>query len=163
MSRTRNSLVVTVGAAAGLFLGALATSATAAADTAVPAGPTPSLPGILGQMVGAPTNLPQQLLQSTTSALTGGPAMPAAGAPANVPQAVVPGAAAASAPPGGLSSFPGSGDLSGMLPMLMPNLGSAPTPIAGSPAAPGTAWPAGPATVPQQTIPATTPSIVGLP
>lgn len=82
MSRIRNCLTVAAGAAAGLFLSALASSATAGAD-AVPI--NPGLPGVVEQVVASSTTIPQQLLQTTTSALSGTSMAPAA--PAQSPLA----------------------------------------------------------------------------
>lgn len=76
MSRIRNRLVRTATVAAGLFLGALATSTAATAEP-VPANPAPVLPDLVEQVVGSSAGIPQQLLQTTTSALTGAPAAPA--------------------------------------------------------------------------------------
>lgn len=131
MSRIRKCLTFTASAAAGLFLAALASSATAAADTATPV--SPGWPGLVEQMVTSSANLPQQLLQTTTSALTGSPLAPAA-APANAPiasatlnipqtsTALTPGAGV----PAGLQNLPGlsmPGNLSSVLPFPLPNLG----------------------------------------
>lgn len=133
MSRTRNLIVATAGAAASLFLGALATSATAAADPAT--SPAPGLPGVVEQLVTGPSSIGQQILQSTSSALGAAPAAPAApatppplaNATINLPQATSPVAGAPAVPttPAGLASLPG--DLSKMLPFPMPNLGTTPT------------------------------------
>lgn len=54
MSRIRKYLTVAAGAAAGLFIAALASSATANADT-VPI--NPGLPGVVEQMVASSTSL----------------------------------------------------------------------------------------------------------
>jgi hypothetical protein len=154
--RTRNCLVVTVGAAAGLFFGALATSAAAAADPAAPTSPAPNLSGWVEQMVTSSGSLPQQLLQTTTSALTGAPATPAAPPPvasASInmpPQTTGSGAGLAPTAPAGLPGvpgLPGSGDLTEILPFPLPNLGTTPTvpgavpaptvPQLGTPSVPG--------------------------
>ncbi|MCV7384720.1 hypothetical protein [Mycolicibacter longobardus] len=138
MSRIRNCLTVAAGAAAGLFLAALASSATANADT-VPI--NPGLPGVVEQVVAQSTSIPQQLLQTTTSALSGTTLAPAATpgqspiatATLNVPQA--PGAqTAATSATGlpGLSSLPDS--LSSVLPFPMPNFGGS-APVAATPTA----------------------------
>ncbi|BBX22705.1 hypothetical protein MTER_21160 [Mycolicibacter terrae] len=130
MSRIRNCLTVAAGAAAGLFLSALASSATAGAD-AVPI--NPGLPGVVEQVVASSTTIPQQLLQTTTSALSGtsmAPAAPAqsplATATFNVPptsSAMTPTTQATGLP--GLSGFPAN--LTSVLPFPMPNFGP-PTP-----------------------------------
>ncbi|OBH15324.1 hypothetical protein EHH44_01975 [Mycolicibacter terrae] len=140
MSRIRNCLTVAAGAAAGLFLAALASSATANADT-VPL--NPGLPGVVEQVVASSATIPQQLLQTTTSALSGTSVAPAA-SPAQAPIATatfnVPPAAGAPAPGTqaaglpGLSGFPAN--LTSVLPFPLPNFGpSTPTPTAVVPAA----------------------------
>lgn len=138
MSRIRNCLTVAAGAAAGLFLTALASSATASAD-AVPV--NPGLPGVVEQMVASSTTIPQQLLQTTTSALSGTSVAPAASgaqsplatATLNVPQtsgAMAPASQASGLP--GLSGFPAN--LTSVLPFPMPNFGpSTPAPTAVAP------------------------------
>lgn len=131
MSLTRKLIVATAGAAAGLFLGALATSATAAADPV--ANPVPGLPGLVEQFVTSPGGIGQQILQTTTAALGGAPALPAApatpplaNATINLPQtSPVAGTPLAPSTPAGLASVPG--DISRMLPFPMPNLGTTPT------------------------------------
>ncbi|OHV05569.1 hypothetical protein [Mycobacterium talmoniae] len=160
MSRTRNWLVLAAGAAAGLFMTALATSASAAADTAAPSNPAPGLPGLVSQVVTSPASIPQQILQTTTSALTGAPATPAtppplASASVNLPN---PASATGSAPVGqsnlpgvsGVPGIPGTGDLSRMLPVPMPNFGTAPAAPVRAPGAtiPGLAAPQAPAISP---------------
>lgn len=138
MSRIRNCLTVAAGAAAGLFLTALASSATASAD-AVPI--NPGLPGVVEQMVASSTTIPQQLLQTTTSALSGTSVAPAASgaqsplatATLNVPQtsgATAPASQAGGLP--GLSGFPAN--LTSVLPFPMPNFGpTTPVPTAVAP------------------------------
>lgn len=140
MSRIRNCLTVAAGAAAGLFLTALASSATAGAD-AVPI--NPGLPGVVEQVVASSTTIPQQLLQTTTSALSGTSVAPAA-APAQSPIAtatfnvpptssgLTPATQATGLP--GLAGFPAN--LTSVLPFPMPNFGpSTPTPTAVVPGA----------------------------
>ncbi|CAJ1498192.1 hypothetical protein MU0083_001865 [[Mycobacterium] kokjensenii] len=127
MSRIRKYFTVAAGAAAGLFLAALGTSATANADT-VPI--NPGLPGVVEQMVASSTTLPQQLLQTTASAL-GGTTMAPAAAPGqaplatatiNVPPAASPMTQQSSATGlSGLSNLPAS--LGSMLPFPLPNFG----------------------------------------
>ncbi|MEB3022032.1 hypothetical protein [[Mycobacterium] crassicus] len=134
MSRIRNCLTVAAGAAAGLFLAALASSATANADT-VPI--NPGLPGVFEQVVASSTTLPQQLLQTTASALSGTALTPAA-TPAqapiatatfNVPPTQTAATQATSSGLPGLSGFPGN--LGSLLPFPMPNFGgTAPTAVA---------------------------------
>lgn len=138
MSRIRNYLTVAAGAAAGLFLGALASSATAHAD-AVPI--NPGLPGVVEQVVASSTSIPQQLLQTTTSALSGTtfapPASPGqaplATASFNVPptSSAMPQPTSAAGLPG-LSNLPAS--LSSVLPFPMPNFGGT-APVAAAPTA----------------------------
>lgn len=137
MSRIRNYLTVAAGAAAGLFLAALASSATANADIAPI---NPGLPGVVEQFVASSTSIPQQLLQTTTSALSGTTLSPAAlpgqspiaTATFNVPPAssAAPAASAAGLP--GLSNLPAS--LSSVLPFPMPNFGGT-APVAAAPTA----------------------------
>lgn len=135
MSRIRTCLTAAAGAAAGLFLGALATSATANADTAPI---NPGLPGVVEQMVASSATIPQQLLQTTTSALSGTSVAPA---PAQPPIATatlnVPPSSNALNPAGpattasglpGLSNIPAN--LSSVLPFPMPNFGG---PVAAAP------------------------------
>lgn len=144
MSRIRNSITVTVGAAAGLFLTALASGGAASADTVAPT--IPGLSGVVDQVI---TGIPQQLLQTTTSALTGAPLTPAA-APAptplasatlNLPQtpaALTPGAVPAAGP----SILPGiqlPSSISSLLPFPLPNLAG----TSGSVAAPSVTIPGG--------------------
>ncbi|OBG34708.1 MULTISPECIES: hypothetical protein [Mycobacteriaceae] len=135
MSRIRKYLTVAAGAAAGLFLTALASSATANADTAPI---NPGLSGVVEQMVASSTSLPQQLLQTTTGALSGTtfapPATPGqaplATATFNVPPSpsAMPQQQAATGLPG-LGNLPAS--LSSVLPFPLPNFGgSAPVPAA---------------------------------
>lgn len=139
MSRIRTYLTVAAGAAAGLFLGALASSATANADT-VPI--NPGLSGVVEQMVASTANLPQQLLQTTTSALSGTTLAPPA-APGQAPLAT----ATFNVPPSpsalpqqqaaatGLGNLPAS--LSSVLPFPLPNFGGpAPVPAATTALAP---------------------------
>lgn len=138
MSRIKSFLTVTAGAAAGLFLTALASGATANADTAV----GPALPGVFEQVVASSAAIPQQLLQSTASALTGTPLTPAAStaqgplatATLNMPQ--MPGTTTPAASPSatGLPGLSGLSNLSSVLPFPLPNLGGAAAPVA--PAAP---------------------------
>lgn len=148
MSRIRNCLTVAAGAAAGLFLAGLASSATANAD-AVPI--NPGLPGVFEQMVASSTMIPQQLLQTTTSALSGTSLAPAA-SPAQSPIATatfnVPPSSTAATPAQatglpGLSGFPAN--LSSVLPFPMPNFGGT-TPVAAAPTAmvPGAFTPSAP-------------------
>jgi hypothetical protein len=126
MSRIRNCLTVAAGAAAGLFLATLASSATAHADT-VPI--NPGLPGVFEQVVASSTTIPQQLLQTTTSALSGTSLMPSAPAPAQSPIAtatfnVPPSSPAPATQATGLPGLPGfPADLSSVLPFPMPNFG----------------------------------------
>lgn len=138
MSRIRNCLTVAAGAAAGLFVAALASSATAGADT-VPI--NPGLPGVFEQVVASSTSIPQQLLQSTASALSGTALAPPA-APAQAPLATasfnVPPTSSAMTQPApatglpGLSNLPAS--LSSVLPFPMPNFGGT-SPVAVAPTA----------------------------
>lgn len=145
MSRIKGFLTVTAGAAAGLFLTALASGAAANADTAPI---NPGLPGMFEQVVASSATIPQQLLQSTASALTGTPLTqtaatpqgPIATATLNVPQApstAVSPAANSTAGLPGLSGFPGN--LTSVLPFPLPNLGGtapvAPAPTVMAPAA----------------------------
>ncbi len=135
MSRIRNCLTVAAGAAAGLFLTALASSATATADT-VPI--NPGLPGVVEQVVASSTTIPQQLLQTTTSALSGTPLAPTA-SPAQAPIATatlnVPQTSSTTAPATSSTGLPGiPANLSSVLPFPMPNFGST-TPVA-APTAP---------------------------
>lgn len=139
MSRIRKYLTVAAGAAAGLFIAALASSATANADT-VPI--NPGLPGVVEQMVASSTSLPQQLLQTTTSALSGTtfapPATPGqaplATATFNVPPSpsAMPQQQASATGLPGLGNLPAS--LSSVLPFPMPNFGG-PAPVAAAPTA----------------------------
>lgn len=129
MSRIRKYLTVAAGAAAGMFLGALASSTAATADTAPI---NPGLPGVVEQMVASSTAIPQQLLQTTTSALSGTPLAPAASpaqspiatATLNVPQTTT----TASQP----TALPGLANLSSVLPFPLPNFGGT-TPVAAAP------------------------------
>lgn len=139
MSRIRKYLTVAAGAAAGLFLGALASSATANADT-VPI--NPGLPGVVEQMVASSTSIPQQLLQTTTSALSGTTFAPPA-APAQSPLAtatfnVPPSPTAMPQQQASATGLPGLGNLpaslSSVLPFPMPNFGG-PAPVAAAPTA----------------------------
>lgn len=131
MSRIRNCLTVAAGAAAGLFLTALASSATAHADT-VPI--NPGLPSVLEQVVASSTAIPQQLLQTTASTLGGTPLTPSASpaqapiatATLNVPQTT-------SSPAAPTSGLPGLSNLSSVLPFPMPNFGGT-APVAAAPA-----------------------------
>ena len=136
MSRIRNRITVAAGAASGLFLTALASSAIAAADTA------PLIPGFPGveQMIASSAGIPQQLLQSTTSALTGAQQAPAAPAPiasatVNLPQTpagLIPGAVAPAAPAAGAPAVPGlqmPANLSSLFPFPLPNLGGTSTAV----------------------------------
>ncbi|MBS9532745.1 hypothetical protein KIH27_03985 [Mycobacterium sp. M1] len=126
MSRIKSFLTATAGVAAGLFLGALGASAAAHADTAPIA---PGLPGVFEQVVASSATIPQQLLQSTSSALTGSalnPAAPATQGPLatvtlNTPQTTS--ALGSGTPASGLSGLPGS--LGSMLPFPLPNFGGA--------------------------------------
>ncbi|MEB3064831.1 MULTISPECIES: hypothetical protein [Mycolicibacter] len=148
MSRIRNCLTVAAGAAAGLFLGALASSAVASADVAPI---NPGLPSVLEQVVASSATIPQQLLQTTASALSGSTLAPAA-APAQSPIATatfnVPPTQSTAAPAGtsGLSGLPAS--LGSMLPFPMPNFGGAapaamaPTAMAPTSMVPGAFMPA---------------------
>ncbi|MEO8814620.1 MAG: hypothetical protein ABI307_12140 [Mycobacterium sp.] len=145
MSRIKNCLTVAAGAAAGLFLTALASSATASADT-VPL--NPGLGGVVEQVFASTATIPQQLLQSTTSMLTGTPLAPAASpgqspiatATLNMPQTPGTSTPGASTPAGlpGLSGLPGN--LSSLLPFPLPNLGGT-APIVAPVAAPSAAIP----------------------
>jgi len=145
MSRIRNCLTVAAGAAAGLFLTALASSATAEADAAPI---NPGLPGVVEQVVASSTTIPQQLLETTTSALGGtspapsaSPAQsPLATATFNVPPAqnsMTPATSGTGLP--GLSSLPAN--LGSVLPFPLPNFGgtapvAAPTLPVATPTAP---------------------------
>lgn len=132
MSRIRNCLTVAAAAAAGLFLGALASSSVASADVAPI---NPGLPSVLEQVVASSATIPQQLLQTTASALSGSTLAPAA-APAQSPIATatfnVPPTQSTAAPAGasGLSGLPAT--LGSMLPFPMPNFGGA-APAAAAP------------------------------
>lgn len=155
MSRIRNCLTVTVGAAAGLFLAALASNVTANADT-VPI--NPGLPAMFEQVVASSASIPQQLLQTTASALSGtslaptGPAAPAqspiATATFNVPpspSALTPAAQTAPAGLPGLSGIPAN--LSSLLPFPLPNFGgTAPVAAASTATMPGAVLPSAPMT-----------------
>ncbi|MEB3030586.1 hypothetical protein [[Mycobacterium] nativiensis] len=162
MSRIRNCLTVAAGAAAGLFLAALASSATANADT-VPI--NPGLPGVVEQVVASSTMLPQQLLQTTASALSGTAMTPAA-TPAqapiatatfNVPPTQTAATQATSAGLPGLSGFPGN--LGSVLPFPMPNFGgTAPAAVAPTSMIPAGFMP----TVPAAPVTAVTPMEVML-
>lgn len=185
MSRIKKTLTVGAGAAAGLFMTALASSAAAGAD---PAGPIiPGLPGVVDQVIASSANLPQQLLQTTASALTGSPlTSPAPAGPApiatatiNLPQTpagLTPGAVPAT----GASTLPGlTGplNLSSVLPFPLPNLGgtgAVPTgttittpalnlPGAFLPSAPATVPSPATVTVPLQTLPGAWMPVSGLP
>jgi hypothetical protein len=134
MSRIKICTTYAAGVAAGLFLGALASSATAAADTATPA--NPGLPALVEQVITSPSSIGQQLLQTTSSALGGAPVKPAtpppvASATVNLPGSpagVLPGAPGA---PVGAPSVPGlslPGNLASVLSLPLPNFGgTAPT------------------------------------
>lgn len=138
MSRIRNYLTAAAGVAAGLFLGALASSATAGADT-VPV--NPGLPSVVEQVVASSATIPQQLLQTTTSALSGTTLAPAA-APGQAPIATasfnVPPAPSAVAPANPAAGLPGlsalPANLSSVLPFPMPNFGGT-APVAAAPTA----------------------------
>jgi|GEM_PF-3316501 len=139
MSRIRKYLTVAAGAAAGLFLTALASSATADADTAPI---NPGLSGVVEQMVASSTSLPQQLLQTTTSALSGTTFAPPA-APGQAPLAtatfnVPPSPSAMPQQQAAATGLPGLGNLpaslSSVLPFPLPNFGGpAPAPTAFAP------------------------------
>lgn len=175
MSRTRNLIVATAGVAAGLFLGELASSATAAADPATI--PAPGLPGLVEQIVTSPASIPQQILATTSSALAGTPAVPASPPLANAtitlpqtPAAGLPGMApAAPTAPTGLAAMPG--DLSRILPFPLPNFGTTPTaPTATAPSlvappatVPGLVAPPATLTLPQTIEPAMRFPVSGLP
>lgn len=171
MSRIRNRITVTVGAAAGLFLTALASGGTATADTVAPT--IPGLPGVVDQVI---TGIPQQLLQTTTSALTGAPLTPAASsaptpiasATLNMPQApagLTPGAV----PAAGSSIMPGfqlPPSISSLLPFPLPNLAGGAAPVAApSVTIPGAFLPSAPAVVaaPTAAIPGGWLPVSGLP
>ncbi|HEX7323440.1 MAG TPA: hypothetical protein VF299_11035 [Mycobacterium sp.] len=169
MSRIRKCTTATgvvAGAAAGLFAIALASSATASADTAAPV--IPGLGGVIERVLNAPGTIPQQLLQ-TTSALTGAatpqpsyPSYPASGLGANGYLPQMPMTAQPAAP---ASTSPLTGNLSSVLPFPIPNLVGTPAP-APTPAAtlPGALFPAAPTV---QTVPSapvvTVPLMSGLP
>lgn len=174
MSRIRKCITVTAGAAAGLFLTALASSATAAADPVTST--IPGLPGVVDQVIGG---IPQQLLQSTTSALTGGPltgapltgAAPQAPAPIasatlNLPQApsaLTPGAAPATGVPG-LSGFQMPTNISSLLPFPLPNLAGGTAPVAApSVPVPGGFVPTAPVAAPAPSAPIGWLPVSGLP
>ena len=152
MSRIRNCFTVVAGATAGLFLAALAPSVTANADT-VPI--NPGLPGVVEQMVASSTAIPQQLLQTTSSALGGTPLAPAA-SPAQAPIATatfnVPPATntlSQTAPAAGVPGLPGiPASLSSVLPFPMPNFGPtapvAPAAVAPTALIPGAFAPSAP-------------------
>ncbi|MEO6795296.1 MAG: hypothetical protein ABI253_16275 [Mycobacterium sp.] len=153
MSRIRNCLTVTAGAAAGLFLGALASSVTANADT-VPI--NPGLPAMFEQVVASSATIPQQLLQTTSSALSGTSLAPAA-SPAQAPLATAtfnvppspsalnPAAPATPAGLPGLSGFPAN--LTSLLPFPLPNLGgTAPVAAVSTATMPGAVLPSTPMT-----------------
>ncbi|HET9876205.1 MAG TPA: hypothetical protein VFQ37_10625 [Mycobacterium sp.] len=160
MSRIRTGITVTAGAAAGLFLATLASSATATADTAIPV--NPGLPGVVEQMLASSAGIPQ-LLQTATSALTGAPLAPAASpAPAPIATATLnmPQTPAAQGTPGA----PVPGNLASVLPFPLPNFGgTAPTAAAPSVTLPGAFLPSVPAAAPAQ--PALAPGLLipGLP
>lgn len=161
MSRIRNCLTVAAGTAAGLFLGALASSAVASADT-VPI--NPGLPGVFEQVVASSATIPQQLLQTTASALSGSTLAPTAG-PAQSPIATatfnVPPTQNTMAPAGasGLSGLPAT--LGSMLPFPMPNFGgAAPTAMAPAAVAPASLVPG--AFMPAAPMPAAAPMEVML-
>jgi hypothetical protein len=168
MSRIRNGITFTAGAVAGLFLAALASSATATADTGTPT--IPGLPGLVEQVITSPASIPQQLLQTTTAALTGAPMTPAtppiASATVSLPQAP-----AALAPTGGtaagLPAMPGlpvPTNLTSVLPFPMPNFGGTTASIAAPSATlPGAFLPSAPAVVPSQPSSGSLPIISGLP
>ncbi|HTM84821.1 MAG TPA: hypothetical protein VL179_07950 [Mycobacterium sp.] len=151
MSRIRNCLTVTVGAAAGLFLAALASNVTANADT-VPI--NPGLPAMFEQVVASSATIPQQLLQTTTSALSGtslaptGPAAPAQSPIATATFNVPPSPSAAPAAPAGLPGLSGlPANLSSLLPFPLPNFsGTAPVAAASTAAMPGAVLPSAPMT-----------------
>ncbi len=133
MSRIKNCLTLAAGAAAGLFLAALGSSATAAADTA-PATPDPM--GVLGQVVANSATIPQQLLAGTTSALapTAAPAQqPIATATLNMPQTPSALSPATAGPAGlpALTSLPGT--LSSVLPFQLPGTAPAAAPAVAAP------------------------------
>lgn len=107
MSRIRSRItVIAAGAAAGLFLAALGSSASATADTTIPV--NPGLGGLFEQVVASSATIPQQLLATTASTLVGSSPAPRSVAPA--------------AGLSGLSALPDS--LGSMLPFPMPNLGT---------------------------------------
>ena len=143
MSRIRNCLTVAAGAAAGLFLGALASSGAASADVAPI---NPGLPGVFEQVVASSATIPQQLLQTALSGSTLAPAATPA-TPAQSPIATatfnVPPTQNTTAPAGatGLSGLPAT--LGSMLPFPMPNFGGA-APAAAAPTSmvPGAFMPA---------------------
>lgn len=167
MSRIRNCLTIAVGAAAGLFLGALASSATANADM-VPI--NPGLPGVVEQVVASSATIPQQLLQTTASALSGTTMTPAT-SPAQAPIATatlnVPQTQAATSPAGatGLPGLPGfPADLSSVLPFPMPNFGgTTPVTAASTSMVPGSYLPTAPAAPVTAVTPMEVMLIPGLP
>lgn len=167
MSRIRNCFTAAAGAAAGLFLAALASSATASADT-VPL--NPGLPGVFEQVIASSASLPQQLLQTTASALSGTTLAPAA-APAQAPLATatfnVPPTQSATTPASpaalpGLAGFPAN--LSSVLPIPMPNFGgTAPVTAASTSMIPGAFLPTAPAAPVTAVTPMEVMLIPGLP
>lgn len=168
MSRIRNCLTIAAGAAAGIFLTALASSATANAD-AVPI--NPGLPSVVEQVVASSATLAPQLLQTTASAL-GGTALTPAASPAqspiatatlNVPQTQNATAPASPAGLPGLSGLPES--LGSILPIPLPNFGgsSVPAPAAPTSMIPGAFLPTAPMAPVTATAPLEVLLIPGLP
>jgi hypothetical protein len=141
MSRIKTRTTYAAGAAAGLFLAALASSAAATADTATPT--YPGLPGLVEQVITSPAGIPQQLLQTASSALGGAPVTPAtpppvASATVNLPGSpagIIPGAGAPAGTPS-LPGLPAPGNLSSLLPFPLPNLGGTGAFLPPAPAAP---------------------------
>ncbi|HEX7322461.1 MAG TPA: hypothetical protein VF299_05920 [Mycobacterium sp.] len=158
MSRIRKCTTVTgvvAGAAAGLFITALASSATASADTATPV--IPGLGGVIERVLNAPGTIPQQLLQ-TTSALTGvGAPQPAYPAPGLTPNGYLPQMPMTAQP----AAPAGSSALSSVLPFPIPNLGGTPAPAPAPMATlPGALFPSAPTV---QTVPVTPSAPVTMP
>jgi hypothetical protein len=169
MSRIRNCITYTAGAAAGLFLAGLASSATATADTATPT--NPDLPGLFEQVITAPSSIPQQLLQTTSSALGGAPATPPTPSPVATDTVNLPGGPATAMPGAGapagtpaVPGLPGTGNLSSLLPFPLPNFGGTPTTFTAPPATLPGAFPVpAPAAVPVPPAAGSWSPVAGLP
>jgi hypothetical protein len=166
MSHIRNCITFGVGAASGLFLAALASSATATADIA-----TPTIPGLPGLVEQVTSGIPQQLLQTTTSALGGAPMTPVTPPPVATATVNLPGSPATAVPgignPAGApaaTGLPVPGNLTSWLPFPLPNFGGTTATVpAPSATLPGAFLPPAPATVPSPPVSGSWLPIAGLP